>query len=120
MYRILVIDDSEIILEVTRDALEGAGYEVLTASDPSEFHLAKEAAPDLILLDVNMPEVFGDDVATYFREAWGVTTPIYLFSDMPRNELAERAVKAGVNGFIPKTDGLDYLVTEVRSILTGE
>ena len=60
MKRILLMDDSEIFLEVARRALEQAGYEVITANDLESFQQARQQKPaDLVLMDVQMPEAFG-------------------------------------------------------------
>jgi DNA-binding response OmpR family regulator len=72
---------------------------------------------DLILMDVQMPELYGDDVASVLRNERKVTTPIYLFSSLAPHELAERAQAAGVDGFIHKGEGLDHLLDRVRAIL---
>ena len=54
--RILVIDDSELVLDITRDALEEEGYEVLTNSSWVEVNATiREHRPDMILLDLMMP-----------------------------------------------------------------
>lgn len=120
MQRILVIDDSEIVLETTREALEDAGYGVVTAQGVDDFHAAKGERLDLILLDINMPDVFGDDVAAFFRDQWEVRAPIYFFSDLPDEELAERAQAAGVEGFVAKSGGVDHLLDRVRRILSED
>ena len=56
------------------------------------------------------------DVVGFFKEAWGVTAPIYLFSDIPEDELKERADEAGANGYISKSWGLEVLVEKVLEI----
>ena len=61
--RILVVDDSTLMLEVARNALEESGFKVATASTLAEFEAHDPTTFDLILMDVQMPELFGDDVA---------------------------------------------------------
>lgn len=111
--RILVIDDSEVVLEAAAAALEEAGYEVLTSTAPR----APDGAIDFVLLDVQMPDVFGDDVARYFRDELGVTAPIYLFSSVPEEELRERAEAAGATGYLCKGWGLERVVETIRALL---
>jgi CheY-like chemotaxis protein len=72
---------------------------------------------DLILMDVQMPELYGDDVAAVLRHQRGIAAPIYLFSTLPAAELAERARDAQVDGFICKDLGMTNLVDEVRKVL---
>lgn len=118
MKRILLMDDSEIFLEVARRALEQAGYEVITANDLESFQQARQQKPaDLVLMDVQMPEAFGDDIAMTLRFAHDVDTPIYLLSSLNDDELAERANEAQIDGFISKNIGMDRIVEQVRRIL---
>ena len=64
MSKILVVDDDEAINELVKINLELLGYEVITALDGIQgFTLAKQEMPDLIILDVMMPEVDGYTVA---------------------------------------------------------
>jgi DNA-binding NarL/FixJ family response regulator len=112
------MDDSEIFLEVTRRALVNAGYEVITASDLESFQAARLQKPaDLVLMDVQMPEAFGDDIAMTLRFAHDVITPIYLLSSLSDQELAERVNEAQIDGFISKNIGIDKIVEKVRGIL---
>jgi len=116
--RILLMDDSEIFLEVARRALEQAGYEVIVANDLESFQQARQQKPaDLVLMDVQMPEAFGDDIAMTLRFAHDVDTPIYLLSSLNDNELAERANEAQIDGYISKNIGMDRIVEQVRRIL---
>lgn len=116
---ILVLDDSEIVLEVLRGHLEAAGFEVLCARNLDEFEQGRlGAGTDLILLDVQMPELFGDDVAMVLRRSCGVHCPIYLLSSMDEPELARRAAAAGVDGFVCKKDGMQAVVHRIRQILS--
>jgi CheY-like chemotaxis protein len=116
--RILLMDDSEIFLAVARRALEQAGYEVVIAHDLESFQQARTQKPaDLVLMDVQMPEAFGDDIAMTLRFAHDVDTPIYLLSSLPDHELAERANEAQIDGFISKNIGIDRIIEQVRRIL---
>jgi DNA-binding NarL/FixJ family response regulator len=116
--RILLMDDSEIFLEVARRALVQAGYEVITANDLESFQAARQQKPaDLVLMDVQMPEAFGDDIAMTLRFAHDVDTPIYLLSSLSDHELAERANEAQIDGFISKNIGIERIVEQVRRIL---
>ena len=115
--RILIVDDSPVILAASRHALLEAGYDVDTRDGVDELGAKGTEGFDLILMDVQMPELHGDDVATVLRHKRGVKTPIYLFSMLPEEELRERAREARIDGYICKSAGLDHLVTEVRRIL---
>ncbi len=118
--RILVIDDSPLVVEAVRDGLEEDGVEVegvvdLTAIDQSQ-GLDRF---DLILIDVQMPAMFGDDVAMVMRQGRSVATPIVLLSSLPEPELAVRANEAGADGFISKRIGVDGVVAAIRTWLAA-
>jgi DNA-binding response OmpR family regulator len=117
MKRILLVDDSALIRASAAQALEGAGYAVTVRAAFDELIEHGHDGFDLILMDVHMPELYGDDVAFTLRGERGVTTPIYLFSSLEERELAKLASDAGIDGYIPKSAGLDELVERVHKIL---
>ena len=115
---ILLLDDSEIVRAAAVHCLESAGYRVTAVSSIDE--LEEKGDPrgaDLILLDVEVQQLYGDDVGMVLRKVRGITRPIWLYSSKPDAELAERVADAGLDGFISKSDGLDVLLERVRAIL---
>jgi DNA-binding response OmpR family regulator len=116
--RVLVFDDSPLVLAMTRDALERAGFAVDVVETLDAFEALRTLArPDLILVDVQMPEAFGDDVAATLRGFRHVDTPIVLVSNLDRAELARRAEEACADGWISKADGVHELVRRVKELL---
>ena len=67
MTRVLVVDDDKAITEFVQDALEGAGYEVLTAINGAALRLAQARQPDVILLDLRMPGMSGEELCAHLR-----------------------------------------------------
>ena len=115
---ILVFDDSPFALALTRAALESAGFEVAVAEDLSSFERQRVSFdPDLILVDVQMPEAFGDDVASTLRGWHGVQVPIVLVSSLEQGELERRAQRAQASGYICKGAGMSELVRRCRELL---
>lgn len=115
---ILVFDDSPFALALTRAALEAAGFAVAIAADLSSFERQRVAFdPDLILVDVQMPEAFGDDVASTLRGWHGVQVPILLVSSLEQGELERRAQRAQASGYICKGAGMSELVRRCRELL---
>jgi len=115
---ILVFDDSPMTLELTRAALEAAGYDVAVAETLETFEQHRGALdPDLILVDVQMPEAFGDDVVLTLREGHGVRVPILLVSSLEESELATRAERSRAAGYIQKTAGMRELVRRCKEAL---
>jgi DNA-binding response OmpR family regulator len=117
--RVLLMDDSELILDATREALSEAGFAVDTASTLGEFERVIAAEHDLILIDVQMPEAFGDDVAMLLRQKRGVRTKIFFLSSLGDRDLESRVAEAEVDGFISKRGGMDAVVKRVEQILSG-
>ncbi len=118
--RILLMDDSPLFLDVANHALLAAGYDVYTARTLAELERAEDGpAVDLVLMDVQMPEIFGDDIAMVMRQVRGVEAPIYLLSSLDEESLAERASEAGIEGYISKHAGVDHLLERVHSILAA-
>lgn len=116
---ILVIDDNAVVLEITRSTLEQAGYRVSTR-DRSTGAIAAilHERPDLVLLDVNVPNMTGDSLADVLgrtRAARG--TLVVLHSSLPANALRMKALAAGAHGFIQKTGLQSDLVRQVRAFL---
>lgn len=115
---VLVLDDSPLVLGILCDALRNTGLEVAIATDIRAFerHMAT-LTPDLILLDVNMPEAFGDDIGAVLKGVRHLTVPIWLFSNLDDATLEARTKGAGLDGFISKRAGVEAVVEKVRGIL---
>jgi CheY-like chemotaxis protein len=115
---ILVLDDSPLALEVSRMALESAGFDVTIAADLAAFERERAShEPDLILVDVQMPEAYGDDVASMLVARADVRAPIVLLSSIEEDELARRAGAAQVAGYICKAAGTTELVRRCKELL---
>ena len=117
MKRILIVDDSPIILASAKHALVASGYEVETRGSVEEVAARGADGFDLILMDVQMPELFGDDVAAVLVHERSVAGKVYLFSTLGDDELLERSTSAGLDGYISKRHGIEHLVAEVNKIL---
>jgi DNA-binding response OmpR family regulator len=88
------------------------------AEDLATFEQQRDSlAPDLILVDVQMPEAFGDDVVLTLREGHGVTVPILLVSSLEEDELASRAQRSRAAGYVRKSEGMKELVRRCKEAL---
>jgi len=112
--KVLCIDDDLDVLKFEKVILEGAGYEVLLASSGDEgVNLAKVRGVDLVLLDYEMPRMFGTDVAQRLR-AIQPTLPIIMVSG---GDLPEEAARI-VDCFVPKTNKMaTTLLREVKRLI---
>ncbi len=116
---ILVIDDNAVVLEVTRSTLEQAGFRVVTRDRASGAVVdVLQERPDLVLLDVNMPNMTGDSLAEILvRTRATRATLVVLYSSLPANALRVKALAVGASGFIQKTGAQAELVRQVRAFL---
>jgi CheY-like chemotaxis protein len=114
MARVYVLDDSPVVLAMTVEGLRSAGYEARGATDLAALDaLLREAEPDCVLLDVRMPEMFGDDVLEFLRTEKRLSARLLLFSDVSDEELAARARRVGADGTVPKSRGMEALLASV-------
>ena len=117
---ILVLDDSPLALAVARAALESAGFTVVVTEDLGAFDRERaRCKPDLILVDVQMPEAYGDDIAATLLGGKVVDVPVVLFSSLEESELARRSREAQASGYICKGAGMTELVRRCREILAA-
>ena len=115
--KILIIDDSEVVLEIAKETLERAGYQVAVAIDLKQFESEIEKVkPDLLVADIKMPEIFGQDLCSLLKEHLGVTIPVILFSDMDVEELEVLSLQSNADGFVSKGEGMDALVAKIGTI----
>ena len=116
---VLVVDDDPAVRELVRANLELEGYSVREAASAAEGLSALEhEPPDLILLDVMMPEVDGWEMLRRVQERFGVgAIPVIVFS----GEVEERAVSApearGARGFLGKPFDLQRLLDQAKQIV---
>lgn len=113
---ILVIDDSQVVLDVTRTWLESSGFQVFTHNKGTGcISLILQLKPDLVLLDVNMPTLTGDVVAKMLdKTASSTDTLVVLHSTLSQEELEHRVAVSGAHGCIRKTDKRHEFVRRVR------
>jgi CheY-like chemotaxis protein len=114
--KIVIIDDSEIVLQVAQGALEGAGYDVVTHDRPAGcVALILQEKPDLVLMDVNMPGLGGDTIVSVLAKAQPTGDPIVLLhSSLAADVLRSKAAAAGAHGFLQKSGDLFAMVREVN------
>lgn len=114
--RILVIDDELQIQKILRIALEANGFEVVAATKGSE-GVAKCAVdrPDLVILDLGLPDLDGKDVVVRIRE-WS-PVPILILSVRGAEAQKVAVLDAGANDYVVKPFGMAELLARVRALL---
>jgi two-component system, OmpR family, response regulator len=115
--RLLVVDDEPTILELLAGTLRFAGFDVLTAVSGAEaLRAAAAAKPDLILLDVMMPDCDGFDVIRRIR-AGGPRVPVIFLT--ARDSVHERVTGLTLGGddYVTKPFSLDEVLARIRAVL---
>ena len=116
---ILAVDDDEDNLVLLTEVLEAMKCSVITATQgQTALKLAQNCQPDLILLDVMLPDVNGLEVVHHLRQnPQTMTIPVIAVTAMARAEDQERVLLAGCDNYISKPYMLDDLEVLVRSYL---
>ena len=117
--KILLIDDEQDILEILSYNLEKEGYEVYTASNGNEgIEKAKQIIPDLILLDVMMPEKDGIETCQDLRKIEELQKTLIVFLSARSEEFSQLAgFQAGANDYIVKIIKPKILISKVNALL---
>jgi len=116
--KILIVDDEPDLLKVTLLRLKKTGYNVFGGVDGQEaLELARQIIPDLIILDVYLPVIKGDDVAQILKRDDRLKyIPIILISATTRS-LNERARESGADAYLTKPFEPEQLIGMVKNIL---
>ena len=117
--KILVVDDQQEILDLTETVLTGGGYSISTASSGNEAlgQLALEPF-DLVLLDINMPEMDGWETLRLLRaDEQLADVAVVMFS--VKGEVSDKvhSLQEGASGYITKPFVIDELVARVKRVL---
>lgn len=120
--RILVVDDEVAIIRVLKDRLEMEGFEVLTAYDGSEgVKIAQKEQPDLIIMDITMPNMDGLTAAKLLREKPETAhIPIVMLTARGQESDEQAGYQAGAILYFTKPFSTRQLVREIRNILGEE
>lgn len=115
---VMVVDDDADIIDLTRLILEGDGYQVTAArSGPEALEKLESTRPDLILLDINMPDMDGWQVLKVLKvEERTSDIPVAMFSI--KGEVRDRVhgLQSGAYDYITKPFSYDQLLMRVRRI----
>jgi len=115
---VMVVDDDEDIREIVKLSLEASGYRVTTAVDGLEAwqHLNDSAPPSLILLDLMMPRMDGEEFMKTLRSSPQANIPVVIMSG--HNASNQKAEELKVNGCLTKPVELDELLGTVRRVVS--
>ena len=115
MPKIAIIEDDQAISQMYRFKFEGEGYTVDTAENGKiGLALAENMKPDIILLDIMMPEMTGDVMLEKLRATpWGKDIKVIILTNMGEQEIPPKVKELGVSGVILKADMTPKQVAEI-------
>ena len=116
---VLVVDDDERLREFMRVNLEFEGYVVREAGSAEEgMQAIEDAKPDLVLLDVMMPQVDGWEMLRRVQERHGIgAIPVVMFSGQLDEQAHQQADARGAQGFVGKPLDLQQLIDQTKTIV---
>jgi DNA-binding NtrC family response regulator len=119
--RILVVDDEPEIRRLVQEILQDEHYAVTTAADAAGARTAyKQQPPDLVLLDIWMPDTDGISLLKEWREAEGYHAPVIMISGHGNVETAVEAIRLGAQDFIEKPLSTGKLLVTIERVLEAE
>jgi two-component system OmpR family response regulator len=115
--KLLVVEDDANILELLSASLRFAGFDVTTATSGSAaVSAAKEAHPDLVVLDVMLPDLDGFEVIRLMREG-GTRTPVVFLTARDGTDDKIRGLTLGGDDYVTKPFSLEELTARIRAVL---
>lgn len=119
--RLLIVDDSATICAALSAQLRDRGYPVCTARTLAETAEALASfEPEIVVSDVHMPEVEGDELCRRIKAQMTRIVPVVLYSIMPVERLAEIARAAGADAYVHKGLGVGALIERMDELLSDE
>ena len=114
--RVLVVDDDEATRQSFSTALELCGFDVCVAdSGHGGLVLVRRAKPDVILIDVNLPDISGIEVLRQLRQS-GFSVPVIMMTGFATTQTAVEAMRLGAHNFVEKPLDIDNLRSLVEDI----
>jgi len=116
----LVVEDNQLSLTLLKQLLEVHGYEILeTLEGLKAIDIARDEQPDLILMDIRLPDICGLDVTRLLKQDDQTKTiPIIAVSALATPEHEKKGLESGCDAYIAKPITLDNLLRTIESFLS--
>jgi two-component system cell cycle response regulator DivK len=116
---ILIVEDNELNLELVRDLLQHHGYDTVEARNAADaLTLAAERCPDLILMDIQLPDVDGVRALDRLRaDARTASIGVVAVTAFAMNDDRQRLLRAGFDGYLEKPIDVRAFPGQVRAVL---
>lgn len=113
--KIAIVEDDQAISQMYRFKFEAEGYEVETAENGKlGLELVEKMKPDIVLLDLMMPEMNGDEVLAKMRATpWGKNIKVVILTNMGEQEIPDSVLQFGVSRLILKANMTPRQVAEI-------
>ncbi len=113
--KIAIVEDDQAICQMYRIKFEAEGFDVETAENGKlGLEMCENMLPDIILLDLMMPEMTGDQMLAKLRETpWGKRIKVIILTNMGEQEIPENVTALGVSAVILKADMTPRQVAEL-------
>ncbi len=123
MTKIAIIEDDPVISQMYRMKFEADGFDVKLADNGKRgVALVEDFLPDMILLDLQMPEMTGDEVLEKIRkEPWGADVPVIILTNLGAEEAPKSIKSLGIHSYIVKAESTPrQVVQRVKEALGTE
>ncbi|RYX79131.1 response regulator [bacterium] len=120
MTKIAIIEDDSVINQMYRMKFEADGFDVQVADNGKDgVELVEKYLPDLILMDLQMPEMTGDEALAYIRsKEWGKTIPTIILTNLGAEESPKELKNLNIHSYIVKAELTpSQVVTRVKEAL---
>jgi DNA-binding response OmpR family regulator len=121
MTKIAIIEDDSVISQMYRMKFEADGFEVQIANNGRDgIELVKTLSPDIVLLDMQMPIMNGDEALKHIRsEEWGKNVPVMVLTNLGEEEAPKDIRSLGIESYIVKADLTPRQVVERVKMTLG-
>ncbi len=119
--KIVIVEDNVELADIYKTRMELLGYECVLAYDGiAAMYIIQKELPDLVLLDLMVPAIAGDEVLKRMRASdWGKDIPVYIISNLNEEDAPKGIRELGIEGYAVKAnlkdDELDKIVGEILS-----
>ena len=116
---VLIVEDNELNMKLFHDLLEAHGYNILQTKDGMEaLRMAREHHPDLILMDIQLPEVSGLEVTKWIKEDDNLKSiPVIAVTAFAMKGDEERIRQGGCEGYMSKPISVPKFIETIKSYL---
>ncbi len=116
--KILAIDDQQLVLLPLQKRLNELGYEVKIETDANKsISIYNEFKPDLVIVDINMPQVSGLDIVKYIRNSKQPDTPIMVLSGNTEDDVITEGFDLGISDYMKKPLSLNEICARVKRLI---